>query len=214
MAIDLKNKKVLITAGPTAVPIDSVRVITNCATGETGILLANSFAKLKAKVTLLLGSALVGNVESSVKIIRFEFFDELSLLLSRLLKKKYDIIIHSAAVSDYRPEFISKTKLNSNSKQMKLVLKRTPKLIESLRKKNAAAFLVGFKFEPDFKDEQLIKKAKLLIKKAKLNLVVANTVSKNKYFAYLVSSIDSSGPLTSKKALVANLIKLAGERAC
>ena len=51
----LKNKKVLITAGPTWVPIDNVRVISNTATGETGILLSEKLKNLGAKVTLLLG---------------------------------------------------------------------------------------------------------------------------------------------------------------
>ncbi len=93
----LGNKKVLITAGPTWVPIDAVRVISNTATGRTGIEIARRFARGGAEVTLLLGPvSLVHSPRStvhSIKIIRFRYFDELKKLLSGLLKKKkYDII--------------------------------------------------------------------------------------------------------------------------
>ena len=53
--MSLKNKRILITAGPTWVAIDSVRVISNIATGETGILLAKRLSLQGAKVTLALG---------------------------------------------------------------------------------------------------------------------------------------------------------------
>ena len=48
----LKNKRVLITAGPTWVKIDKVRVISNTASGKTGLLFADAFKRLGSKVTL------------------------------------------------------------------------------------------------------------------------------------------------------------------
>ena len=55
----LKNKKILITAGPTWIPIDKVRVITNIFKGRLGIIIAKEAIKRKAKVTLLLGPGLI-----------------------------------------------------------------------------------------------------------------------------------------------------------
>ena len=99
-SMNFKNKHILITAGPTWVPIDSVRVISNIATGQTGISLANQFSSLGAKVTLLLGpQANSIQINNDIKVINFKFFDELKQLLAKELKsKQLDLIIHSAAV--------------------------------------------------------------------------------------------------------------------
>ncbi len=53
--MSLNGKRILITAGPTWVPIDNVRVISNIATGTTGVLLAWQTSAQGAKVTLVLG---------------------------------------------------------------------------------------------------------------------------------------------------------------
>ena len=98
-------KKVLITAGPTWVAIDKVRVISNIASGETGILLADKLSEQGAKVTLVLGPGNDKNgiQNSRIKIIRFSFFEELRQALKKELKaSRYDFIIHSAAVSGFR----------------------------------------------------------------------------------------------------------------
>ena len=52
---ELKNKKVLMTAGPTIEYIDPVRVITNQSSGKTGVLLAEELISAGAKVTLVYG---------------------------------------------------------------------------------------------------------------------------------------------------------------
>ncbi|MCX5706087.1 MAG: bifunctional phosphopantothenoylcysteine decarboxylase/phosphopantothenate--cysteine ligase CoaBC, partial [Candidatus Omnitrophica bacterium] len=112
--MNLKNKRVLITSGPTQVAIDSVRVITNNATAETGILLANKLKDSGAKVTLLLG--LVNNcvLKKNIRVLNVRFFDELKRLIENELKvREYDLVIHSAAVSDYQPLNIYKQKIRS-----------------------------------------------------------------------------------------------------
>ena len=69
----LKNKKVLITCGPTWVPIDDMRVIANRSTGEMGYLLAEAFAKEETKVTLLLGPVEEKALSKNVRKVRFTF---------------------------------------------------------------------------------------------------------------------------------------------
>lgn len=71
--MNFKNRRILITAGPTWVPIDNVRVIGNIATGQTGILLSNKLRKLGAKVTLVLGPVTDKNIDKGVEIIQFTF---------------------------------------------------------------------------------------------------------------------------------------------
>ena len=88
----------------------------------------------------------------------------------------------------------------------------TPKIIDLIKKIDRSVFLVGFKFEPAVKREILVGKAKSLLSRAKLDLVVANTVDKNRYRAYIINQNRLYGPLKNKDALVEQLIDLIGER--
>ncbi|MCX5696026.1 MAG: phosphopantothenoylcysteine decarboxylase [Candidatus Omnitrophica bacterium] len=199
----------MITAGPTWVPIDAVRVISNSATGRTGILLAEDLAKKGARVTLILGPVENCCIDKRIKVIRFSFFKELNRLLKNELKKKrYDIVLHSAAVSDYRPAQERKNKLNSHNKKLTLILKQTPKMIDYLRKESPCSFLIGFKFEPQASKRSLIKQARLLMRRAHLDLVVANSLVKNNYVAYLVKAKNKYGPFLKKERLSRGLIGL------
>lgn len=210
--MNLKNKRVLITAGPTWVPIDKVRVISNIATGQTGIFLANRLSKEGAGVVLVLGPVSPLYINPAVKVINFKFFDELRKIIIKELKhKKYDIVIHSAAVSDYKPARIYAHKVKSGIKTWQLNLIPTEKLIALIKRLNRSLFLVGFKFEWDMDKDELTKKAKALMQRANLDLAVANTIKKNKYYGYIISHRQIYGPIYDKKSLVDKLIKVMVE---
>jgi len=210
--MSLKNKKILITAGPTWVPIDTVRVISNVATGQTGILLAEELLSLSAKVTLLIGPVETCCLNKNIKLLRFRFFDELKDKIVQELKyKKYDIVIHSAAVSDYEPSKVYSGKIKSGIKNLRLSLVPAEKIIDLLKRIDNSIILVGFKFEPQAKKDMLIKMTKELIRAANLNLAVANTIDKNKYRAYILDNYNRSyGPIFNKKDLVTKLADLIG----
>lgn len=208
----LKNKFILITAGPTWVSIDRVRVLSNIASGETGIALAEKLARSGAKITLLLGP--VGKYEAvnKFRILRFKFFDELKNQLFHELKhRKYDVVIHSAAVSDYRPTRVLPGKAKSNLQHWRIGLVPTAKLIERVKKINRNIFLVGFKFEPDKPKKMLINSARRLIKSADADLVIANTLSRSRYKAYILGKNKDYGLLTSKHTMVDRLSKIISE---
>ena len=201
----MATKKILITAGPTWVAIDSVRVISNTATGETGILLAERFLKKGFSVTLILGPVEACCISKKIKVKRFKFFDELAgLVKNELSGKKYDWLIHSAAVSDYRPSTSHRCKIKSGLPAWNLKLKSTPKIIDFIKEIDPNIKLVGFKFEPQASKENLIKEAKALLVKSKSELVVANT-SGNGYKAYIVYRDKYLGPFIKKKELVDKL---------
>ncbi|MDP3732601.1 MAG: phosphopantothenoylcysteine decarboxylase [Candidatus Omnitrophota bacterium] len=208
----LKNKRILITAGPTWVPIDKVRVISNIATGQTGILLAEELRKQGAKVTLLLGPAESCCLNKKIKLIRFHFFSELkNLIIKELKTKKYDSVIHSAAVSDYKPSKVYPSKIKSGIINLRLNLVPTEKIIGLIKRIDSSIILVGFKFEPQAGKALLIKRSKALILGANLDLAVANTVNKNKYSAYILDNYNRSyGPVFNKKVLVKKLTDLIG----
>jgi len=213
--MELRKKHILITAGPTWVPIDSVRVISNIATAETGIILAQKLLKLGAKVTLLMGPVGTCCLDKKIKIINFKFIDELKrLIIKELTSRKYDIVIHSAAVADYKPQTTFKRKVKSGIKQLRLNLVPTPKIIDLIKKIDRNLFLIGFKFEPKASRRALIKQTKSLMSRANLDLAVANTIDKNRYSAFIVNNRQLCGPIFNKKNMAEKLIRLIGEQLC
>ena len=104
--LPLKNKKILITAGPTYEKIDPVRFIGNNSTGKMGFELANTAAKLGASVFLICGPTNQQLNNKSIKRIDITSSDE----MFSQVKNKYknvDIIIMSAAVADFKPKILS-----------------------------------------------------------------------------------------------------------
>jgi phosphopantothenoylcysteine decarboxylase / phosphopantothenate---cysteine ligase len=212
--LSLKNKKVLITAGPTWVSIDNVRVISNIATGKTGILLADRLHRLGAKVTLMLGPVEACCLRPGIRLIRFRFFDQLKDSLKKELRERYDIVIHSAAVSDYRPAVARAKKFGSGLKNWILHLKPTPKIINEIKKVDPGIFLIGFKYEPGLAKNGLISESKILMRETDADLVVANTQGINRYSAYIVSKTKTGPGISSKERLVKSLINEMDSALC
>jgi len=210
--MDLKNKHVLITAGPTWVPIDRVRVLSNIASGETGIALSKKLAGLGAKVTLILGPVGRYRPMKKIRILHFKFLDELrNLLFSEIKTKRYDIVIHSAAVSDYKPSKVFAGKIKSNLRHWKISLVPASKLIDCIKKIDRSIFLIGFKFELGKSKTVLVNSARKLIEKADLDLVVANTSGNNRYRAYILGKNKDYGMTSSKEKMITKLSKLINE---
>lgn len=211
-AQNLKNKKILITAGPTWVKIDDVRVISNIASGETGILLTQEAKNQGASVTLLLGPVSNCCLDKSIRILHFKFFDELkNKLIEELSSKRYDAVILSAAVSDYRPQRVFKNKVSSGLRQFNLKLVSTPKIVNLIKKIDNSVLAVAFKFESHSRVDALIGRAKKLFKSARMDLIVANSILGGRYRAYILSRDKISGPIISKNVLAKKLIKAIGQ---
>ncbi len=201
----LRNKKILITAGPTWVSIDNVRVISNVATGETGILLAEKLQSLGAKVTLLLGPVNACSLGKDVRIINFNFFDELrKKIIKELVLRKYDIIVHNAAVSDFRPLGF-KCKIASG-RPVSLKLIPLPKITQDIKKLKRKAKTVVFKLESGVSCKRMISRAVHMKAVAGADLVVANKL--NPYRAFIIADTGIISVSRNKRALVNNLTKL------
>ncbi|MBN1676973.1 MAG: bifunctional phosphopantothenoylcysteine decarboxylase/phosphopantothenate--cysteine ligase CoaBC [Candidatus Thermoplasmatota archaeon] len=164
---DLAGRKVLVIAGSTEEPIDDVRVVTNRSSGETGVELARAAHERGADVELLMGRCDT-EIPEHLRTIRFTSFNDLA---KRLKGRRFDIVLFPAAVSDYSPRR-TEGKMPSEESSMKLVMKRNPKLIDTLK----AKFVVGFKAQAKISDEKLVDDSMKLIRRAKCGLVVANLV--------------------------------------
>ena len=212
----LKNKKILMTAGPTIEYIDPVRVITNLSSGKTGTLLASELISAGAKVTLIYGP---GNQIPSkgIKVINVTTSKEMFDVTKKELKKKYDIVIMTAAVSDYTPENPSKSKIKSNKKSLVIRLKKSPKIIDYVKKYQKDVLLIGFKAETDITKNALIKSAQKKMKESGADIIVANDIGKkyqknlNYNHVLIVDSKKTTSSGWKKKEKIVKFIKKAIE---
>lgn len=187
--------------------IDSVRVISNIATGQTGILLAKRLNQYGAKVTLVLGSAEERALTKKISVIRFRLFEELrSAVKKELSLRHYDIIIHSAAVSDFKPKRFIRGKLESK-KTFVLELSPLPKIVKEIRRAALRAQLVMFKLEPCAARAELIARARNALGEAGADLVVANRISP-RYRAYILDKHTKYAQADSRQALVRGLVRV------
>ena len=176
--------KVLVTCGPTWVPIDRVRVISNLSSGEMGHTLAQAFQQAGASVTLLEGPVTRSLKTNRIRIVKFAFYEELARLLKKELRKPYAYVVHAAAVADYRLPKPYQGKLPSGQKAMNLKLVPTEKLITKIKKLCPTCCLIGFKLEPAGQPRELKTKARRLAKATGSDLVVVN-ILKPSYHAWL-----------------------------
>jgi len=194
----LDGKKILMTAGPTIEYIDPIRVITNQSTGKTGVLLASQLVSAGAKVTLVYGP---GSEESpkGVKIIPVKTVNEMFDAVKKEMKKKFDIVILSAAASDYTTQK-TKSKIKSTKKSLVIKLQRAPKIIDYIKKIQPDVFLVGFKAETDISKKSLIESAIKKLRESNADMIIANDIGSKyqkdpQYNEVII--VDSSGKVVS-----------------
>jgi len=191
--VPLTGKNILITAGSTWVAIDRVRVITNIFSGRTGCIIAKEAEERGAKVKLLLGPGRLNfplSFFKGIKVVKYRYFDELlNLVKKEVSSKRYDAIIHSAAVSDYLLMKRYNKKIASGKDSLIIELKPAIKIIKEVKKWDPHIFLVQFKLEVGKKVKKLIEIGYKSMLKNKADLVVVNDLNKmdkDKHEAYIV----------------------------
>lgn len=176
----LKNKKVLMTAGPTIEYIDPIRIITNQSSGKTGVLLASELISAGAKVTLVYGPG-IEKPPKGAKIIKISTSKEMLDVVKKEMSKEFDIVIMAAAISDYTPENPGKNKIKSIKNKIKISLKKAPKIIDQIKKYQKNVFLVGFKAETNLSKNELITRAKKKMNESDADMIVANDIGSIRY---------------------------------
>ena len=213
----LKNKKILMTAGPTIEYIDPVRVITNQSSGKTGVLLASEFISAGAKVTLVYGPG-IERPPRGAKVIKVSTSKEMFDSVKGEMKKKFDIVIMAAAAADYTPENPSRKKIKSTQNKIKISLKKAPKIIDEIKKMQKNVFLVGFKAETNLSKKDLVKSAQKKLKESGADMIIANDIgskyqkNSNNNEVLIIGSgkVHSSG--RKKKEKIAKFIRKEIER--
>ena len=176
----LHGKKILMTAGPTVEQIDPIRVITNQSSGKTGVSLASELVSAGAKVTFVYGP---GNEKppKGAKIINVVSSREMHDAVKKELKKKFDVVIMAAAISDYIPKNPSNKKIKSSKTNLSIRFTKAPKIINEIKKIQENVLLVGFKAETNVTNNQLIKSGKEKLKESSSDMIIANDIGTSKY---------------------------------
>jgi len=165
---ELVGKKVLVTAGPTRERIDPVRFITNYSSGKMGFALAEA-AKLKGADVVLISGPNNLNKPQGLKYVEVETVEELRKAVEAEYEEA-DILLMSAAVSDYQTKKASAKKIKKTSAEITLQLKRSPDILALLGKKKADCIHIGFALETENGVENATEK----LNTKNLDLIVLN----------------------------------------
>ena len=207
----MKSKiKILITAGPTWTKLDDVRILTNIFTGRTGVNIAKALREKGAAVTLFFNPHCIGKNETAgLKTVCFRYYDEFKEKVVKELKdKKYDVIIHTAAVSDYKPKRRFNGKLPSGREDISLPLVPTEKIIKIMRGLASKAVIIQFKLEN--KRKCLIDKSYKSLVNNRTDFVVANALEDldGGYKAFIIDREKNTISVDSKATLFNKIFKI------
>tara|TARA_X000001036_G_scaffold77059_1_gene68712 strand:- start:368 stop:1570 length:1203 start_codon:yes stop_codon:yes gene_type:complete len=168
----LKNKRILITAGPTYEAIDPVRFISNHSSGKMGFALANVAIELGAEVILISGPSEEKISHPSISVIKVLSAEK----MFEKVKKYYsnvDIAISAAAVSDFKPKNYKAQKIKKNQNIQSIELSPTKDILAYMGENKKDQYLVGFALET----ENEIDNAKLKLKIKNLDGIVLNSLN-------------------------------------
>ncbi len=193
----LKNKKILITAGPTQEAIDPVRYISNHSTGKMGFSMAKAFSMAGADVTLVSGPTAQPTPDTEITVRAVRSAKEMYETTQKLFAAA-DVVILSAAVADYTPAYPADRKIKKKETQFTIKLTKTVDIAATLgQQKQAGQLMVGFALETDNELENALGK----LKSKNLDLIVLNSLNdKGAGFAHdtnKITVIEANGTVHS-----------------
>lgn len=164
------NKKIVVTIGGTREKIDSVRYITNSSSGKMGTALADWAYYFGFDTTAI---STINQKEKPYKTIQVNSAQE---MLEQLNNQDFDYLIMAAAVSDFKVENQTETKISKEdiAENLTLNLVKNPDIIKTISKnKKPNQKLIGFCLT----DKNLIECAKTKLDDKNLDYIVANDVA-------------------------------------
>lgn len=170
---NLRDKKVMITAGPTREHWDPVRFLSNGSSGQMGVALALEAARLGANVTLILGPipGPIPRKRKNLRVLRVVSAEEMDEKVQEYLPGTR-VFVGAAAVADYRPAVILRQKIKGKPEKTTLNLLRNPDIIAKVAKRgpNRPSVVIGFALET----QDVLENASDKLRDKGLDWIVAN----------------------------------------
>ena len=166
---DLVGKRIVVTAGGTQEPIDPVRHISNRSSGKMGYAMAEAARDRGAAVSLITAPTSLPE-PAGIKVVHIKTAVQMKDAVTKAVAQA-DALIMAAAVADYQPKKVTKTKIKKEkSSSLTLELIRTPDILTEVK----GNFLkVGFAAE----SEDMVANARQKLEKKQLDLIVANDIA-------------------------------------
>ncbi len=168
---DLKDKKILVTAGATREKIDPVRFISNHSSGKMGFAIARAAMLRGAKVIVVSAHT---DIEPPmfVKVIKAESAEDMFNAVKENMHDA-DIIIKAAAVADYTPVTFSDSKIKKSESDMSITLKRTTDILKYISEnRRSNQIICGFSMETD----NVIENSRKKLESKKCDMICANSL--------------------------------------
>lgn len=206
---DFMGKQVLVSAGPTREPMDPVRFISNPSTGKMGYAVARAAEYRGANVTLVSGPTTLAPPRNTT-LIRVDTAQEMADAVFEHFPTA-DIIIKTAAVSDYRPKKKADRKIKKEKDEMQLDLVRNTDILKAVGRQKKDQILVGFAAETEALEKNALQK----LAQKNLDMIVANRVdtaeggfasNQNKATLFFKDGASEDLPLMDKEALAHHLL--------
>ena len=209
----LAGRTVLVTAGPTVEPIDSVRYISNYSSGKMGYAIAEAAAAAGARVVLVSGPVALP-APAGVEVVPVKTACDMLAAASEVFPAA-DAAIFAAAVADLRPANPADRKLKKGRDDAALAtvpLTENPDILATLAAtKRPGQYVVGFAAETD----DVLMNAHAKLQKKNADMIVANQVGDGLAFGtdddevWLVTEGDDVLlPLMSKRAVAKRLVEV------
>jgi phosphopantothenoylcysteine decarboxylase / phosphopantothenate---cysteine ligase len=167
----MSGLKVLVTAGGTREPMDSVRFIGNRSSGKMGLAIAREALRLGAEV-----SVVAANVEGREPGTEWAAVETVEEMREEVLRRggEADALVMAAAVSDFKPASPVEEKIRRGEGGLSLELEATADILKAVRERYPDLFVVGFAAThgdpvPDAREKLGSKGA---------NLVIGNDISR------------------------------------
>lgn len=171
---DLIGKKILISAGPTYEDIDPVRFIGNRSSGKMGYAIAKAAFLRGGDVTLVSGPS-SQNIYPEIKTLKVRSASEMEKAVKKEIDKN-DLLIMSAAVSDFRPSKTSSNKIKKGKGSLDLKLEMNVDILSSIKSRKTK--VVGFALET----QNELSNANKKLKEKNLDMIVLNSPGKESGF--------------------------------
>lgn len=171
---DLIGKKILISAGPTYEDIDPVRFIGNRSSGKMGYAIAKAAFLRGGDVTLVSGPS-SQNIYPEIKTLKVRSAVEMEKAVKKEIDKN-DLLIMSAAVSDFRPSKTSSNKIKKGIGSLDLKLEMNVDILSSIKSRKTK--VVGFALET----QNELSNANKKLKEKNLDMIVLNSPGKESGF--------------------------------
>jgi phosphopantothenoylcysteine decarboxylase/phosphopantothenate--cysteine ligase len=202
---DLASKRILITSGSNAEKIDPIRILTNRASGRTGVEIGLEAYRRGGEITIVHRY----RMGLPFREVYAESAQEMLDAVLSELESGYCALISAAAIADYTLDPMEE-KIKSGQ-DLVLRLKPTKKMIKEVRSAYPDLKIVGFKAETNVSDDELVKRATESMKSADLDFVVANDVGSGGIGCednrvHIINRQGGSTLVQGKKSLIARKI--------